>query len=485
MFATRSSLTTGARGKLVAGCSLLAGCCLSAGCCLRPAPSACAIDGVIRSAGAVNPDNACQSCQPAQDTLGWSGVRAAGCDGGLLLGTDAGVDTGPDSGVDAVQDAGLCPGGRAGDGRIPGCMLGPPADAGALATYGSSVWDTLESADLDGDGILDLVASGWLGATAPHSGLDVFLGRADGTLESPTHYDGADGNGIAIADLDGDGFPDVVATNGTSVNVFMNKGDGTLTAPVALGIGYYVAGVGLGDVNGDGAPDLVLGKFTSGAELRLNDGNGFFGPSIALPAQGGFFGGVVVVDLNNDGLADVAMSRYSATSAVGTGWTVLLSGPDGGFEATNYPSSEGAIAVLNRGNGPPDLVTVSGTDTTSISVFQNRGDGHFDCAVSYSLPIPGVTYVTAGDLNGDCIPDLAVSASYTEDSNNFCRAATGAAWILYGDGSFGFGKPTQLKTGGNTPQGLALLGPVKAPRSLALADTCGAGITVLGASGKH
>jgi hypothetical protein len=324
-----------------------------------------------------------------------------------------------------------------------------------------------------------------MGPTAPDNGIDVFLARVDGTLGAPIHYDGADGSGIAIGDLDGDGFPDVVATSGTTVNVFMNRRDGTLSFPLAYGTGHYVGGLALGDVNGDGALDLVLGEMTSGAEVRLNDGAGVLAKSVALPvSQGGAYGGVAVVDLNGDGLADVAMSNDSASIAVGTGWTVLLTNPDGGFEASSYPGSEGSIAVVDRGDCPPDLATVS-DDGRAISVFQNRGDGHFAQAVSYALPTAGATYIISGDFNGDCLPDLAVSTSFTTNPGNSCDHVEGSAWVLYGKSDLTFGGPVSIATGGKVPLGLALLGPVQAPRDLAFAAWCGTGITVLGGPSKH
>src|SRR5882762_5955868 len=67
---------------------------------------------------------------------------------------------------------------------------------------------------------------------------------------------------LALADLDGDGVPEIIASAGT--NVYAWKGDGTLLPgwPASMGAGNYAGPVAVGDVDGDGYPDVVLVSFT-------------------------------------------------------------------------------------------------------------------------------------------------------------------------------------------------------------------------------
>ena len=71
---------------------------------------------------------------------------------------------------------------------------------------------------------------------------------------------GATPQGVAAADLNGDGHPDVIVSTPGTIWVLMNNGDGTLAAPVP----YAVAGLTSTaqilaiDLNGDGFPDLAV-----------------------------------------------------------------------------------------------------------------------------------------------------------------------------------------------------------------------------------
>src|SRR5690606_18559365 len=84
---------------------------------------------------------------------------------------------------------------------------------------------------------------------------------------------------LAVGDVDGDGLLDVVAA-GEALVVFRGHGDGTLAAPVATALPSPVSGLlTVGDLDGDGRPDVVAG----GAVLR-GLGDGTFQPgSSTLP----------------------------------------------------------------------------------------------------------------------------------------------------------------------------------------------------------
>ena len=111
-------------------------------------------------------------------------------------------------------------------------------------------------ADVDGDGILDLVLT-----NCASSSVSVFLGNGDGTFRTPVSYaTGPDPSSVAVADFNGDGILDLVVVNGwsSSASVLLGKGDGTFQTQLTYATGPDPFAVAVADFNGDGVPDLVI-----------------------------------------------------------------------------------------------------------------------------------------------------------------------------------------------------------------------------------
>ena len=170
----------------------------------------------------------------------------------------------------------------------------------------------------------------------PHYGTSNFLFRNDGrgkftdiSVTSGSRPDDFRGRSMAVLDYDGDGLLDLLVgecflQGGKGrTKLFRNLGGlkfKDVTAEVALPADHNTGmGVAVADVNGDGWPDIFLAGRDGGNRLFLNDGKGKFRE---LPASHGDFSwkyvntpdstscGVVIADLNRDGLPDILIGQH-------------------------------------------------------------------------------------------------------------------------------------------------------------------------------
>ncbi|WP_316415359.1 FG-GAP repeat domain-containing protein [Mesoterricola silvestris] len=145
-------------------------------------------------------------------------------------------------------------------------------------------------ADLNGDGLPDLVVANNGTGTAPTTqGVSVLLQASGGAFQPAVTYDAGDAfaSAVAVGDLDGDGRPDIVVANAGvpgdpgSVAVLIQDGTGAFKAPVRYGGVQGPGSVAIADVDGDGLPDLVLGDGGLFVRFQIPGRPGVFGP----PAQ--------------------------------------------------------------------------------------------------------------------------------------------------------------------------------------------------------
>jgi hypothetical protein len=168
-------------------------------------------------------------------------------------------------------------------------------------------------ADVNTDGRPDLLTGncgpGGCGTFQPGRGVvGVLLGNGDGTFQSAAAYGAGSYVSIAVADVDGDHTPDLLAASmscaspvGTGcVEVFLGHGDGSLTAPLPADAGILPLSMAAADVNGDGAPDAVVTHE--------------FGNGIGIPP------GMVDVLLNNGPLLDTTSPLITVSTVPNILW---------------------------------------------------------------------------------------------------------------------------------------------------------------------
>jgi hypothetical protein len=297
-------------------------------------------------------------------------------------------------------------------------------------------------ADVNGDGKPDLVVVNYVVGNGNGSGsVGVLLGNGDGTFQTAVTYGsgGYEAVSVAVADVNGDGKPDIVVGNSIasdnpnqgSVGVLLGNGDGTFQTAVTYGSGgYYFPSVAVADVNGDGKPDLVVANCSQGGGcggssgngvvgVLLGNGDGTFQTAVAYGSGGLEASSVAVADVNRDGKPDIVVANVCVNddNCAGT-VAVLLGNGDGTFQtAVTYGSGgyeAGSVVVADvNGDGKPDIVVLSvcaiGSSCGVVGVLLGNGDGTFQTAVTYGSGGYGASSVAVADVNGDGKPDIVVT----------------------------------------------------------------------------
>ena len=250
--------------------------------------------------------------------------------------------------------------------------------------------------------------------------------RALPSFITPVVYAGGGGAAVAVGDFTGTGVADLVVANGTSVSVFLGKGDGTFAPAQNYAVDGGAESVAVGDFNNDGKLDIITVNyfgFVSGSTVSvlLGNGNGTFQPALNYGVPAGIPQSanlLAVGDFNKDGKLDVAVAGnvytnggYSSTPYV----NVLIGNGAGGFSADNsYALPSGAygwevadgVAVGDfTGNGNLDLAVA--TDS-GVDVLLGNGDGTFGAPTNFATS--GANAVAVGDFNGDGKADIATAA---------------------------------------------------------------------------
>ncbi|MEM7307596.1 MAG: VCBS repeat-containing protein [Planctomycetota bacterium] len=294
---------------------------------------------------------------------------------------------------DGVLDLGAV--GNSVDARI---LLGQ-GDGSFGAPSGFPVGDlvSIEAGDFDADGDLDLALGEWF----YFSQLHIALGAGDGTFAVTASYDtGEDPFGLATADVDLDGVLDIATANNYSLDaaVLLGVGDGTFGEPVLYdaGVPFDVA---LGDVNGDGFPDMVVGGGT--VYVWHGDGTGAFSDP-AKPGLDG--GGLAIADLDGDGTNEAAVLDGGVATVVNTGpFTYAI----GGFYQTGGGGSVDMVLADFNSDGLVDAATAN-QSSVNVSLLPGNGGGGFE-AKSFFAAGFNPWYGVVEDFDADGVADVAVA----------------------------------------------------------------------------
>ncbi len=287
--------------------------------------------------------------------------------------------------------------------------------------------------DVDGDGLLDVVASG-------NGTVQVATNLGGGRLASPVSYDaGPKGGGVHFADFDNDGENDFVVTINFNdppwgmIGVLRGQGGGTFAPPELTETNLQASGFRSADLDNDGDIDLVgVSETLPDGDIRvfLNDGNANFTSHFNIDA---FVAGITIGDINLDGLPDLVGTDY-----VNNAMVVWKNVGHGLFdEASSVAISASSIGVIQPaalddldGDGDLDAAVVD-YDAHTVVLLSNLGEFAFEVTgvIEFEAGAEPVNVVTAR-VNDDDAADLIVSGDITPGGDGL------AVYLGVGDGTF-------------------------------------------------
>lgn len=294
-------------------------------------------------------------------------------------------------------------------------VLGPGPQALALA-------------DLDRDGVLDIVAVTWGGSgiTAVDHATNVLPGwprMLDRPLGKP-----------AVGDLDGDGAKEVVVPAADGSLVYVLQADGgtragwpkvlstaALTAPER-----YPAVPALADIDGDGKADIVAGSVDGKVIAWRGDGSVI--PGWPRPTGGPRVSSPAIGDLDGDGRVEIVVGTspvsdngaivdtlhaWHADGTPVTGWPIRVTGS---LVAGGFGFGAPVLADVD-GDGRPDVVATGDATTLAHSLHAFRASGQEVAGFPRPSPGPGAGPTDAplvADLDGDGLLELAWFGAYDD-----------------------------------------------------------------------
>lgn len=311
-------------------------------------------------------------------------------------------------------------------------------------------------ADLDGDGRPEIIFANFFhGSTHDHFPVFVYWGTDTGYTDARrSEFPTQTATGVAVADLDGDGRPDLVIANLGKEDDAVAAAAGPRAAappPVANGAtarsriywqgpdGFSVervtdlptrhaVDVKIADVDGDGRLDLVFLQGGDWPSIRVFAGGsgGFSAERVretAIEGRGfveGIAGELAIADLDGDRRLDFAVA------AGGSELEVLLNRADGaqGWQRSTLPANKplSVVAADLNGDGRTDLAVTGfmakAREYRTEAYVYWGGTSGFSTERRTALPVLGGTTVRAGDINGDGFVDLAFANSQDNETHD-------------------------------------------------------------------
>lgn len=300
------------------------------------------------------------------------------------------------------------------------------ADSGQ--ELGNSYTAAVALGDMDGDGDIDAVVANHTANATNRLWLNDGSGHFSDSGQS---LDGDGTHAITIGDIDNDGDLDIINGDNGANTVWLNDGNGQMSDSGQRLGESFTRSVALGDIDADGDLDLIEGTDAvtnnyvtqEPNHIWLNDGSGNF--TLSENTIGDYtVSDILLADLDGDSDLDAFSANTDGTNGIwlndGAGNFTLSEQSVTGADPLSATLSS-SIADFDS-DGDPDIVIF----TNNYRLFLNQGDGSFLLGGEWDVEGEVAKAMTAGDIDGDLDPDLAVSLIDKPD-HFFINAPTEAA----------------------------------------------------------
>ncbi|HYK36698.1 VCBS repeat-containing protein, partial [Alloacidobacterium sp.] len=294
------------------------------------------------------------------------------------------------------------------------------------------VWTEL--ADLNGDGIPDMITS-----VFGTDSVTIQFGKGDGTFGTATSILIASGFGpseVHAVSLRGNSTLDLIVGSYSTnqIAVMLGNGNGSFQLPVFYTVGTATntpTSLTTGDFNHDNNLDVAVANTGDNAvSILIGDGSGGLSVTGSAIKVGHSPEAIRAADFNGDLYSDLAIANYHDGTV-----SILLNNQNGTFTASTVTVGTGPQALAITGAGSSQLLAVANFGSNNVNVLKNNGSGTFVAQTTVSVG-NGPDEVRFFDINGDSIPDLIV-ANYTDGTLNVAVGSIATPYTVFGPFTIG------------------------------------------------